>query len=169
MAKIPINGLKLSGALILIRIDPQDGMPALLSRFCHLLNDLRVNIAFMASEEMQAGRPGLCCIDVGDRPAVEAAVRRDADLTHAVHFGPEVGLLSFFPHRARLDVLGMAVRALNESGIVVLGLASSISTITFVIDYDLLDKGVAALTECVELPPNPAAFRADFKVRQEKR
>jgi aspartokinase len=169
MDKIPINGLKLSGSLVPLWVTPPDAMAASMPELIHLLNDMRVNIAFMTSAEGQGAKPSLCCIDSNDHPAVEAAIRCNAALADAVRFGPEVGLLSFFPHGARLDALGLAVRALNESGIVIHGLASSIAAITFVIDYDLLDKGAAALTDGMDLPPNPAAFRAEFTVRQEKR
>lgn len=169
MDKIPINGLKLSGPLVLIRFDPLDGQPDVVARICRVLNDLRVNIAFMTSVDAQGRQPGMYCIASGDHPAVAAAFNQDAALADAVRFGPEVGLLSFFPHRSRLNALGRAVHALNAAAIAIHGLASSISTMTFVIDYDLMDKGAAALTACMDLPPNPASFRAEFSVRQEKR
>jgi aspartokinase len=167
MTKIPINGIKFSEPLIPMWIRPKTDSLETLSVLCRMLTEHRVNIAYMTSADPHGGQPGLCCIDAGDHPAVQAAVRCNARLDAAVRFGAEVGLLSFYPHQARLDLLAAALNALTEGGIAVHGFASSIAAVTVVVDYDHLDQSAALLSHAVALPPKPPAFRADFKVTQE--
>jgi len=168
-AKLAINGLKMIGPLIPMWVDLRPEPPDPVAKICRLLADLQVNIAFMTSGDLPAGAAAMCCIDSGDLPVAAAAVRGDAELAAHVRFGRPVGLLSIYPHQARLEALGASLSALAEAAIAVHGWASSIAAITFVIDYARLDEGAAKLTDCMALPPNPAAFRPEFKVRQDRR
>jgi aspartokinase len=164
--KITINGLKLSESLTLIRVKAPQAPPDAMSRLCHLLNEMRINIAFLASADADSAQPALCCIESSDKAAVATMVGSRTDLSDFVCFGGAVGLLSLYPHQASLKVLGIALQAFGDSGIPIHGLASSIGALTFVIDNDRLEEGVGVLAGCMTLPPNPASLRAGFKVRQ---
>ena len=170
MTRPSINGIKLSnGPLTPMWIRPQSGCPEAIAVLCGLLAAIRVNIAFMTCADTQAGRAGLCCIDAEDHARVEATILQHASLMEAVHFGEQVGLLSFFPHQASLDTAAVALRALAACGIAIHGFASSIAAFTIVVDYGRLDQAAAELAGVMDLPARPAAFRADFKVVQEDR
>jgi aspartokinase len=167
MTRIPINGIKLSGPLVPMRIRPQAGSASPVPILCRMLTEMRVNIAFMTAGDTQGRQPGLCCIDAGNYAEVAAAVHHNALLDASVTFDTEVGLLSFYPHQARMDLLVAALNALVEGNVAVHGFASSIAAVTFVVDYEHLDRSAALLGDCMALPTRPAAFRADFKVIQE--
>jgi hypothetical protein len=170
MTRPSINGIKLSnGPLIPMWIRPQSGCPEAIAVLCGVLGAMRVNIAFMTCADTQAGRTGLCCIDDEDHARVEAMILQHEQLMKAVHFGEQVGLLSFFPHQASLETAMTALKALAGSGIAIHGFASSIAAFTIVVDYGRLDQATTELAGVMDLPARPAAFRADFKVVQEDR
>jgi aspartokinase len=166
--KIPISGIKISPTLTAVRLRTAPASQDLTARLCRLLTIARVNIAFMTCAGKADGSYALCCIDPDQRDKVARLVDQDAELKAAASFGGELGLLTLYPHRASLKMLGMALQVLNESGIRIHGLASSISALTFVIDFGRLEDAAATLSGRVALPRNPAPLRADFQVRQEK-
>jgi hypothetical protein len=167
MSKPSINGIKLSGPLVPMWIRSHCGAAEIAPLICRMLAQMRVNIAFWACADPQEGQQGLCCIDAEDHVRVAAALLGHEQLKAAVYFGKEVGLLSFYPHQARLDALATALEALTGCGVAIHGCASSIAAFTMVVDYGRLDQAAAVLTGVLALPEHPAAFRADFKVVQE--
>jgi hypothetical protein len=86
-----------------------------------------------------------------------------------IKFSTAVGALSMFPHHSNLKLLGLSFYLFGELRLPVYAMASSISSLTFITDYQQLDNAVAALLEYVELPPNHAPFRQDIRVIQKKR
>ncbi len=164
--KIPISGLKLSEPLVAIWLQAPAPQPDQMTALCDLLARNHINIAYMTSAGFQDTRPMLICIDAGDRAQAEALVSSDKVLSSTVCFGEPVGLLTFYPHHASLTLLGLTLQILSENGFRLLGLASSIAALTFVLDLHRLDDAAQALQERFELPPNAAPLRADFIVRQ---
>jgi aspartokinase len=165
--KFSINGLKMSEALIPIWVRAPQGSTDPIARVCRMLAEIQVNIAYMTTASVGAPQPAVCCIDPADQAKAEAWIAQDTELSGAIRFGPAVGLLSLYPHQANLKVLGVALAALSDSGITIHGLASSISALTFIIDYDALEKAANILQGCMSLPRDSAPMRPEFKVRQE--
>jgi aspartokinase len=166
--KMAIDGIKLSPPLLAVRVRNDPALPDLTPRLCRLLTIARVNIAFMTASSTDAASCALCCIDPGQHGKVAHLIEQDDELKAAVRFQGQVGLLTLFPHRARLKILGLALQYLNHKNIGLLGMASSISALTFVIEYAHLEDAAAILRDRLDLPWNPAPFRAEFAVRQEK-
>jgi aspartokinase len=134
---------------------------------CRLLSDQRINIAFMAMTGIGGEQPTLCCIDVCDCGEVLSAIEQDEALKKVVRIGnPDVGLLSVYPHQASLNLLGKAFHVLCENNVTVHGMSSSIGALTFVMDYDCLDKAVAALAGSLELDQNQIVRQPEYQVRQ---
>ncbi len=164
--KIPISGLKLSEPLVAVWLQAQAPQSDPMAALCDLLACNHINIAYMTSAGFMDARPMLVCIDAGDQTQAEALVTCDQVLSSVVRFGEPAGLLTFFPHHASLTLLGLTLQIFSENGIRLLGLASSISALTFVLDLHRLDDAAQALLGRFELPPNAAPLRADFIVRQ---
>jgi hypothetical protein len=74
-----------------------------------------------------------------------------------------------FPHHSNLKLLGLALYLFGKARLPVYGMASSISSLTFITDYLQLDNAVATLLEYVDLPPNHAPFRPGIHIVQQKR
>lgn len=167
MEKIPINSVKLSDPLVLMRVRPRQGASDVMPALCRMLADLAVNIAFMTFTGLNDPHSAIYCIDPSDQPGVVAGLARDAVLNASVTMAPDpVGLLSIYPHRASMAVLGAALQALSENRIDVHALASSISALTFAIDFVHLDGAAAILKDAMNLPPGKTPLQAEFKVQQ---
>jgi aspartokinase len=165
--KIAINGLKISEALIPMWVRRSPGSHDPVARLCRMLADIQVNLAYMTTSGIGAPQPAMCCIDPEDHAKVEAWLVQDAQLSVLVKFGDPVGLLSLFPHQANLKLLGTALTSLNDSGVTIHGLASSISALTFIVDFVDLEKAATILQSCMALPQGHQPLRPEFKVRQE--
>jgi len=169
--KIPINGLKLSGQLIVLYVDAQIQPPpsARLPRLCRLLAQHQINIAYLTTAGGIDSQPDLCCIDTEDLPAAIAAIEEDANLQPCVRIGESVGLITFYPHHSSLKLIGKALQALSEGGIRIHGLASSISALSVLVDFERLDRAGELLDGCFQMPVHASPYKAEFKVRQKRR
>ena len=108
------------------------------------------------------------CVASDDSPRVKALLQRESTLTKYLEFIPAVGQLSLFPHHYSLRVLGLSLGAFGKARLPIYGLASSISALTFITDYVHLDRGVDALKEYLDFPPNFAPYRPEIRMRQSK-
>ena len=71
----------------------------------------------------------------------------EPSLKDLTKFIPSVGLVTLFPHRFSLMILGLSLDALERARIPIHGIASSISSITFVTDFERLEEAVKELQE----------------------
>ncbi len=164
---LPINGVKLSGRLwpIHVQADP-DHIQIRMPLLCRLLSEARINVAYMTSSGAQGASGAFCCIEMEERERAEGLIGQQADLKAQVRFGPAMGLLTLFPHNADLKLLGLALQALSERGIMVFGLASSISALTFVLDFNRLGDAASALGGYLQMPDGTLQLQPEFKVQQ---
>jgi len=100
---------------------------------------------------------------------IKKVVAGEPKLKENLEFIPGVGTLSIFPHHSNLKLLGVSFYLLSKVRLPLYGMASSISSLTFITDYSLLDEAVTTLLEYMDLPPNPAPFRPETHVIQKKR
>jgi len=83
-----------------------------------------------------------------------------------IEFISSVGLLSLFPHQFSLNILGSILHALGRERLPLYGLASSLSSFSFITDYALMNRAVAALQGYLDVPPNRITFKQEFRVEQ---
>ena len=164
MDKIRIDGIKLSGELALVRLANHPQPQFALSCGCGIMAANRINMPFV-SAACPGGRVSWC-VEMEDQPRTQALLEGSPDLTGYTEVTPSVGLVSLFPHRSSLEVLGRALQALAGAEIPVHGLTSSLAPITFVTDYALLDAAASALESFFELPPNQRPIRTHVPVAQ---
>lgn len=143
--KIAINRIKLSGRLQALRVSG-NSQRALGARLCRLLGVAGINIAFATMGTGHSDCECLCCIADQDLQRAKAVIDRDQELKPVLNFLPAVGLVGLFPHQHRFPVFGLALKALAERQIKVHGLASSISALSFVIDFERMPDAANALT-----------------------
>lgn len=167
--KIRINGIKLSTEMVQVNLldclPPQD----LRALFFRLLAQNQINIPFILVTGMGEKIHGSCCVAAEDANRVEQLFTMEPELRENIEFIPAVGALSMFPHHSKLKLLGLSFYLFGESRLSLYGMASSISSLTFITDYPQLDNAVSALLEYVDLPPNHAPFRPEIHVIQQKR
>lgn len=143
--KIAITRIKLSDRLLALRVSGK-AHEALGSRLCHLLGAEGINIALAAMGTGHNGFECLCCIDDQDHRRAKAVIDGDRELKPVLDFLPAKGLVGLFPHQHRFHVFGLALKALTEQHIKIHGLATSISALSFVIDFERLHDAADALT-----------------------
>jgi len=167
--KIRINGIKLSTEMVQVNLldclPPQDS----LALFFRLLAQNQINIPFILITGMEEKIQGSCCVAAEDANLVEKLVTTEPELRENVEFIPAVGALSMFPHHSKLKLLGLSFYLFGEARFSLYGMASSISSLTFISDYPQLDNFVSTLLEYVDLPANHAPFRPEIHVIQQKR
>ena len=112
---------------------------------------------------------GSCCVAAEEANRARKLIAMEPQLKENIEFISAVGALTMFPHHSNLKLLGLSFYLFGESRLPVYGMASSISSLTWITDYQQLDDAVARLLEYVDLPPNHAPFRPEIQVIQQKR
>ena len=167
--KIKINGIKLSVELVQINLlnhsFPKDSR----GLFFQLLAQHQINIPFILTSGMGEKIVGSCCVAAEDINRIKKIAEGETKLKENLEFIPEVGALSIFPHHSNLKLLGLSFYLFGRKYLPIYGLASSISSLTFITDYSQLDNAVSIFLEYMDLPPNHAPFRPEIHVIQRKR
>jgi len=167
--KIRINGIKLSKELVQVnllnRFFPQDSK----ALFFQLLAQHQINIPFILISGMGEKITGSCCVAAEDAERIKKIVAEKPIPKENLEFIPGVGALSLFPHYSNLKLLGLSFYLLGKQRIPLYGMASSISSLTFITDYSQLDEALTTLLEYMDLPPNHSPFRQEIQVIQKKR
>ena len=167
--KVRINGVKLSRELVQINI--LNGFVPQYSKllFFQLLAQYQINIPFILISGMGEKIIGSCCVAAEDINRIKEVVAREPILSESLEFVSGVGTLSIFPHYSNLKLLGLSFYVFGKQGLPLYGMASSISSLTYITDYSRLDEAVSTLLEYIDLPPNHAPFRPEIQVIQKKR
>ena len=129
------------------------------SRRWRLLQELstnRINIVFLTRAYTKTSAQTVFCVTAEDWYHTKELIQSDKYLVGRVDFVPDVGALSLYPHRFSFEILGLSLHALAKSGVPLHALASSISSLTFITDYALLDNAVAAVSQYLEWPRDQA-------------
>ena len=166
MEKIKIEGIKLSNELLQIRYQVNSDSKNTFSSLFRILAEKQINITFISSTYLSRRIHESCCIAIEDEDKVRNLIDSEPALIRNVQFIPSVGMISLFPHQSSPRILGLSLYALGEARIPVYGLASSLSALTFITDYERLDIAASVLTDYLELPPNQAPFRTQLRVKQ---
>ncbi len=167
--KIRVNGIKLSTELVQINL--LNASPAEISRplFFQRLSQNQINVPFILLTGMEEKIQVSCCVEADDINRIKKVVAEEPNLKENVEFISSVGALSMFPHRSNLKLMGLAFYLLGRAHLPMYGMATSISSLTFITDYSRLDEAVSTFLKYVDLPPNHAPFRQEVHMIQKKR
>jgi hypothetical protein len=159
--ELRISGIKLSPELILLRLLPGVNPPP--QEIIKQLAARRINLTCVVLHRGGDKLSGFGCIDAKELPRVEKIL---ASVTTGIEKTTSVGSLTVFPHRCRMDLLAAGLRAFSRSGIPLLGVASSLSALSFILPYRRLDDAVRDIVRIAPLPVNHAPLRPHFYIRQ---
>ena len=76
-----------------------------------------------------------------------------------------VGLLTVFPHNGYVDALTRSLDIFAKSELPVYGVASTLSTLTFVLAFSQLEQATEQLREVFQLSGNHSPCRPEFRVK----
>jgi aspartokinase len=163
---VKIGGIRIS--LCLAQIELADS-PAVLVALLDLLAKRQVNLSVLGLIGSGDQTSASFCVAEADRQTVAQAAA-ELEPAPSIQVRHPVGTLSVFPHGSNLWLMGRIHDLFASEGITVYALASSLSVLTFVIDYPLLNRAVEMLTTVLELPGNHTPHRPEIMVTQiEKR
>lgn len=162
---LKIDGIKFSEELVLLNLPDSGNTGSLATTFLHLLARNRINIPFVTLTRRQSGLWLTGCVGVDKMDQVGNLLQEEPELVSQLEAIPSVGLLTLFPHRAGLRILGLALATFDRAQLPLYGLASSLSALTFVTGFSHLDRAVEYLEEVVVLPENHAPFKPQFRIK----
>jgi aspartokinase len=150
--KVRIEGIKRCGELARVSLTHASPLEEFFPAFLRTLTRSRINMNLFVGREKEEGIQFTCCVTsaegrwVGELVDNMTGQRGDAESHHPVD------LISIFPHRFNLKVLGMSLMALARAQVPMYGICSSLSALTFITDQTHSDKALAVLKESLALP-----------------
>ncbi|MFC1857209.1 hypothetical protein ACFL9U_04185 [Thermodesulfobacteriota bacterium] len=158
--KIRIGGIKLSRELILLKqsFSVADN-PSIFPIYARLAQG-KINITYLSA--IQKGKLiHISCLAANEEfNQIQCLQHADSNSDDHIEILPGKSTLSLFPHQGRFDLLGRILGAFGEAHIKLYGFSSSISALTFVIDYNQQETAVSAIIEYLELPHNHTPFQS---------
>ena len=162
---LKIDGIKFSEELVLFNLPDSGHTKSSATTFLHLLAQNRINMPFVSLTRRQSGLWLSGCVGADKMDRVGYLFEAEPKLTRQLEVIPSVGLLTLFPHQAGLRILGLALAAFGKTQLPLYAMASSLSALTFVTGFSLLERAVEYLEEVVVLPENHAPFKPQFRVK----
>ncbi len=154
MAKIKIGGIIQCKDLaeISVTMGEENSLPT--GTLFKILGSEQINIQFIAESTAARGeRSVVFCIDQADLEATLKALDgplKPEDITSRF----PVGIVSVFgPHfREKPSIAGTMFSTLENAGVQILAISTSISTLSCVVEESSLSKAVHAISDAFELP-----------------
>lgn len=157
MDKIRIGGIMQNAHLALVNVTAVPDRPGIAAAILNSLGGRSVNVQFIVQciDQNHQDQVALC-VDREDLPLALQLVEQVAPELPAgkVVTQPEVAIVSIFgpDFRERPGIAGTMFRALADRGVNILAVSTSISTVSCVIQSDVLDTALLALREAFDLP-----------------
>ncbi|MBN2123088.1 MAG: hypothetical protein JW821_02240 [Deltaproteobacteria bacterium] len=161
-----IEGMKLSNELFLVRRESSTGSGPDRFRLFEKVTEGRINILFLTCSSAGKRVRTSFCVGAEDRYRMEDLILSALDPADRVEFVSSVGALSLFPHRFSLKILGLAAHAFGRARLPLYAMTSSISSLTFITDYDKLNGAAALMEETLGFPPGHTPYRPTLRVKQ---
>lgn len=157
MRKIKIGGIIQSKQLAQVGVMSTPDQPGLAGKILGVLGNEGINIQFIVELVDLSGRGSIIfCIDQKDLEDTLRVLKQVQPLVgfeKVIHQSPVAILSIFGPHfREKPAIAGTMFSALGGSGINILSISTSISTLSCVIEEALLPEAVKAISEAFELP-----------------
>jgi len=159
------DGIKLSLEMTLITIRASSGELDPNARFLKLMGENRINLPFLCDAARDDSKSGIYCILSEDIPRAKQIINWDKTLTTCLKYLPSVGSISVFPHNFNLAFIGVVLRLMGQSGAPLHGMATSISALTMVTNFSLLEQTATYLSRHVALPGNHSPFSPDIRIK----
>lgn len=157
MAKIRIGGIMQNAHLALLNVTAVPDRPGTAAAILGELGRRSINVQFIVQciDQNKQDQVALC-VDRDDLPAARDAVTLVAPELQAgqVIIYPEVAIVSIFgpDFRERPGIAGTMFDSLAASGINIMAISTSISTVSCVIESDALEAALNSLRSTFDLP-----------------
>jgi aspartokinase len=165
MEKVKLGGLKQSLELCQFDLRGPDSPEKIVPGVCKLLASRKINIAFLTYSQ-----PNNQCHQLTICPHQYDFVRTSTVLNDRgtlaggweIQAREHVGILTIFPHRSPIKILGLVMVSWAAQSIPLHGIATSLSAISFITDYHTIDKGIEVVQELFQLPEDHAPIKPEL-------
>ena len=168
MERLKIGGLKLSFALCHFEIRGPDPPQKILSTISKALSAERINIEFMTYNSSDGGACVSLCVNE-ELFSVTAKIFQQNDwlpLNCEVHSRQGVGMVTIFPYRSALSILGIILTKWRENSMPIYGVATSLSALSVLTDFLAMDRAVEVIQNSFQLPDNHAPLKPELHYYQ---
>jgi len=162
MEKLKIGGLKQSLELCQFDLKGPDSSERIISGVSRLLASRRININFLTYNPNRNSYHRLTfCVNQEKSLNTLKILKEEGSLPidWQVNCREHVGIISVFPHHSAIRMLGNIMVSWAKQSISIHGISTSLSAISFVIDYQLMNKAVEVVQDMFQLPDNHAPIR----------
>jgi hypothetical protein len=168
MEQIRIEGVKLSQELVTLHLRRLTHIEATLSRLCKNLGDNQINMQFLSTRRMDGNNQITLCLDSESSDFIRSLVGSEPELASLAEILAPTGLLTLFPHHFKLKTLGLVLQCFGKASFPLYGLASSLSSLTFLLKYHDLESAIECLREKIDIHPDKIERRPKIRVRQSR-
>lgn len=157
MSKIRIGGIMQNAHLSLLNVTAVPDRPGIAAAILSSLGGRGINVQFIVQciDQSQQDQVALC-VDRDDLPVALELVNAIAPEIEAgkVVSQPEVAIVSIFgpDFRERPGIAGTMFQSLADRGVNIMAVSTSISTVSCVIDAEVLETALFALRDTFDLP-----------------
>jgi len=169
MGKVKIGGLKQSLELCQFSLKGPDSSGTIASKISRLLASHQINIEFLTYYPNKTAHHRLTfCISQDLYSRVLQILKKDDSLPKAWHINcrEHVGMVTLFPHHSTLTIVGILMTSWKEQSIPLYGIATSLSAISFVTDFQTLDKATDIIQNFFQLPNGHAPLKPVIRYYQ---
>jgi aspartokinase len=165
MEKVKLGGMKQSLELCQFDLKGPDLPERIVPRISRVLASHKINIAFITYNQLRnefhqlticphqydSSRTSGILVTTGTLPAGWAIRSRE-----------HVGIITVYPHRSPIKILGCVMVSWAAQSIPIYGIATSLSAISFITDYGTIDKAIEVLRETFQLPEDHAPIKPEL-------
>lgn len=153
-----MNGLRLSNPLVYVRQSLAGRVRDPQTHLYRWLAEEEINIEFL-NLTLSGEVPHIAgCVDADSADRVSAILNPCTGDT-GIESSRNFGMLSIYPHKYSLDILGRVLEIFGRANHRFFQMASSGSTLTFVVDFRDQEKIATSLVREIDLPETHTPFR----------
>ena len=169
MERLKIGGLKQSLELCQFDLIGLDSSEEIASKVSKLLLSQKINMEFLTFYSQRNNYHQLTfCISQDKFSATSEILKKECLLPIGweINSREQVGIITIFPHQFAIMILGLIISSWDAQSIPIYGIATSLSAISFVTDYQLIDKAAKVIQDLFQMPEDHAPIKPEIRYLQ---
>jgi len=169
MEKMKIGGLKQSLELCQFDLRGVHSTKEITSKVSKLLLSQKINMEFLTHSTHRNKHHQLTfCISQDKFSAISEILKKKRFLPIGweINSRGHVGIITIFPHQSAIKILGAIMVSWAAQSIPIYGITTSLSAISFVTDYQEIDKAINVIQDLFQLPEDHAPLKPEIRYYQ---
>ncbi|MFW6115195.1 MAG: hypothetical protein ACOC6E_02735 [Thermodesulfobacteriota bacterium] len=165
MEKVKLGGMKQSLELCQFDLRGPDVPERVIPNLSRLLASQKINIGFITYNQLSSEFHHITICPYQDDFSSTSRILNAAGTLPVgweMHAREHVGTITVYPHRSPIKILAGVMMTWASESIPIYGIATSLSAISFITEYGMIDKGVALLRTAFEMPDDHAPVKPEL-------